>query len=319
VVHMLRGVLGDSLFYVGIDNYYHSQYQYGALTTEEFKNLWEQATGTQLDWFFDEWIHGTYLPNYYYYTYCRESDTGGYDFYLMVEQVQVTSPQVFTMPIDIYIDYDALPSDTLQVFNDERRQVFKFNLPDTVNYIVLDPAQWILCYKTFQDWEMFITTSDSELSTVKQGRAYNDTIEVVGGQGPYDVSIIAGAFPDGLTIDSYGVISGSTFADTGSYPFMVLFVDTVNNYSDYEDFTLHVVYGSNCCVGTVGNVDCSENPDPDISDITRLIDYIYLSHRPLCCPEEADTDLSGGEPDISDITRLIDFLYLSHDPLANCP
>jgi len=74
-----------------------------------------------------------------------------------------------------------------------------------------------------------------------------------------------------------------------------------------------------CCVGTVGNVDCSESEDPDISDITRLIDFLYLSHVELCCPEEADTDVSGGDPDISDITRIIDFLYLSHEPLADCP
>ena len=74
-----------------------------------------------------------------------------------------------------------------------------------------------------------------------------------------------------------------------------------------------------CCLGVTGNVDCSEEEEPDISDITRLIDYLYLSHGELCCPEEADVDVSGGEPDISDITRLIDHLYLSHAPLDNCP
>jgi hypothetical protein len=74
-----------------------------------------------------------------------------------------------------------------------------------------------------------------------------------------------------------------------------------------------------CCEGSTGNVDCSVEESPDISDITRLIDYLYISHNPLCCPEEADADVSGGQPDISDITRLIDFLYLSHDPLAACP
>jgi len=77
--------------------------------------------------------------------------------------------------------------------------------------------------------------------------------------------------------------------------------------------------GSNeCCVGVRGDANCSGD-EPDISDITRLIDYLYLSHAPLCCAEEADVNASGGEPDISDITRLIDYLYLSQDPLAACP
>ncbi|MBN1211441.1 MAG: fibrobacter succinogenes major paralogous domain-containing protein [candidate division Zixibacteria bacterium] len=66
-----------------------------------------------------------------------------------------------------------------------------------------------------------------------------------------------------------------------------------------------------------GDIDCSGG-EPDISDITRLIDYLYLSHDPLCDPLLADVNNSGGEPDISDITRLIDFLYLSHGPL-DCP
>jgi len=74
-----------------------------------------------------------------------------------------------------------------------------------------------------------------------------------------------------------------------------------------------------CCIGFVGNTNCSEVEEPDISDITRLIDYLYLSHDELCCLEEADANASGGEPDISDITRLIDYLYLSHDALAPCP
>ncbi|MFZ5979925.1 MAG: hypothetical protein ACOYVF_04775 [Candidatus Zixiibacteriota bacterium] len=73
-----------------------------------------------------------------------------------------------------------------------------------------------------------------------------------------------------------------------------------------------------CCEGTTGNVNCSEYEDPDISDITRLIDFLYLSHIPLCCLEEADCNGSGGEPDISDITKLIDFLYLSHSQLSAC-
>jgi len=73
-----------------------------------------------------------------------------------------------------------------------------------------------------------------------------------------------------------------------------------------------------CCFGVTGNVDCSEIEEPDISDITRLIDFLYISHAELCCPDEADVDASGSDPDISDITYLIDHLYLSHKDLPEC-
>jgi len=75
-----------------------------------------------------------------------------------------------------------------------------------------------------------------------------------------------------------------------------------------------------CCIGTVGNVNCSESEIPDILDITKLIDHLYINHEPLCCPHEADCDGSGHEePDIADITSLISHLYIEFEPLLSCP
>ena len=74
-----------------------------------------------------------------------------------------------------------------------------------------------------------------------------------------------------------------------------------------------------CCIAIRGNANCSNDEEPDIADITRLIDYLYLSRDPLCCIEETDANCSGGAPDISDITRIIDYVYLSHTPLCSCP
>jgi hypothetical protein len=75
-----------------------------------------------------------------------------------------------------------------------------------------------------------------------------------------------------------------------------------------------------CCIGYTGNANCSVEEEPDISDIVRIIDYLYISHDPLCCQEEADANGSGDpEPDVSDIVYLINHLYLSHIPLVLCP
>lgn len=73
-----------------------------------------------------------------------------------------------------------------------------------------------------------------------------------------------------------------------------------------------------CCVGVRGNVDCDGSGLVDISDLTRLIDYLYLSFAPLCCIDEANADATGSV-DISDLTTLIDHLYLSFAPLGSCP
>jgi len=121
--------------------------------------------------------------------------------------------------------------------------------------------------------------------------------EIIGGESE-DSTIIS---MDGYS--EYETVFGGTLGD--------YLPDVTSGYIKY----IHI----GCCYGTTGNVDCSEIEIPDIADITRLIDFLYLSHEPLCCLEEADADASGGDPDIADITRLIDYLYISHDALSDCP
>ena len=72
-----------------------------------------------------------------------------------------------------------------------------------------------------------------------------------------------------------------------------------------------------CCSGSTGNVDCDQANGTDISDLSALIDNLYISFSPLCCEAAANTD---GQPgiDISDLSALIDFLYVSFTPTAPC-
>jgi len=53
------------------------------------------------------------------------------------------------------------------------------------------------------------------------------------------------------------------------------------NHGYWQDFG----ESSTCCIGVTGNVDCSPLEEPDISNIVRLIDHLYLSHEALpACP-----------------------------------
>ncbi len=72
-----------------------------------------------------------------------------------------------------------------------------------------------------------------------------------------------------------------------------------------------------CCAGLTGNIDCEPDGIVDISDLTRLIDYLYVTLTPLCCVAEANCD---GQPgvDIADLSALIDYLYINFTPLAPC-
>lgn len=72
-----------------------------------------------------------------------------------------------------------------------------------------------------------------------------------------------------------------------------------------------------CCIGRTGNIDCDPGNGVDISDLSTLIDNLYISFSPLCCSQSANTD---GQPgvDISDLTALIDYLYISFSLTAVC-
>lgn len=68
-----------------------------------------------------------------------------------------------------------------------------------------------------------------------------------------------------------------------------------------------------CCSGSAdgraGNVDCDPGKGVDISDLSTLIDYLFVSFTPLCCESAADFN-GDGNVDIEDVTRCIEWLYI---------
>ena len=71
--------------------------------------------------------------------------------------------------------------------------------------------------------------------------------------------------------------------------------------------------------GYTGNTDCSADGKRNLSDITRLIDHVYIEQQPLCCPASGNTNGDGdGKVNLSDITELIDHVYINQLETAAC-
>jgi len=321
VVHMLRGVLGEELFATGMEAY-RTQFQYAAATTDDFRSVWEGATGVDLYPFIDQWVYGEYYPIYNYYYMDEPSDSGGYDIYLVVRQAQTTNPHTFEMPVDFFFDYAGMADDTVTLVIDERTELLKFNLPSQVLQIQLDPSDWILKDAYDLPWQMFIITLDYELSDGVEGSPYLDTIETRGGLGSNEVRMISGILPPGLAISDEGVISG-TPTQVGLYPFQVAFINDATGYADQRYFDIEIG-GTSCCTGKVGDVNGLDGDEPTIGDISLLIDMLFINGNQPDCLAEADVNQSGGvEPTakditIGDISVLIDHLYITGVELADC-
>jgi aminopeptidase N len=141
VLHMLRHVIGDSTFFDILRTYYaDSRYQYGTVTTEEFRDLCEDVSGMDLDFFFQEWIYEEYYPSYAY-TWTVIPNGGLYDVNVTINQLQ--SHYVFEMPIDVRIataSYDT----TFVAWDSLATQSFAFSVADPPTSVLLDPEEWIL-------------------------------------------------------------------------------------------------------------------------------------------------------------------------------
>ena len=82
--------------------------------------------------------------------------------------------------------------------------------------------------------------------------------------------------------------------------------------------------GNLCCCGWftggfTGNIDCDAEAKRNLSDITRLIDRVYISKLALCCENSGNSDGdAGGKINLADITALIDHVYISKGELSPC-
>jgi hypothetical protein len=129
------------------------------------------------------------------------------------------------------------------------------------------------------------------------------------------------SYPPGTPLQSITI-------DTTTYTKNLVEHSTYFTDTALESFRPQVLPGrldivATCCTGKRGNIDGSANEETDISDITALIDFLYLSmnHTPACA-EEADLDSPPDRSiDISDLSILIDYLYIhpTTTTLPDCP
>jgi hypothetical protein len=157
VLHMLRHVLGDSVFFLSLKTYATDpRFQHGIATTEDFHNVCESVSGIQLDYFFSQWIYGESYP-LYTYSWSTQPAAVGYDVTVRINQTTGTSnPGFFTMPVDFKVS-NSVWDTTVVLLNTYSGQLFTFSVSHEPTTAELDPLDWILCNTT----EIPVTVSDS--------------------------------------------------------------------------------------------------------------------------------------------------------------
>jgi aminopeptidase N len=144
VLHMLRHVLGDSIFAKAMYGYAnHSQLKYSTASTEDFKNVCEQISGMDLTYFFNEWVYGEGYPRYSLNWNLKDL-SNGYVVEVVLKQIPgEIQTNIFTMPIDFKLIGSGWDT-VVTVFNNASEQTFHFPVNRIIKNIQLDPDGWIL-------------------------------------------------------------------------------------------------------------------------------------------------------------------------------
>ncbi len=144
VLHMLRGIVGDSVFFKILRTYAsYPGLTYNVATTSDFESVAEKIYGSSLSYFFNEWIYGENYPSYQMSWSSNSIGNNIYNVQINISQNENTNPQFFTMPIQLKIS-TSIGDTIITVFNDQRIQQFNVNIKGAPNYIDFDPSNLIL-------------------------------------------------------------------------------------------------------------------------------------------------------------------------------
>lgn len=141
VLHMLRFILGDELFWKAI-NHYVTKYQFQPVETNDLKLAVEEATGKNLYWFFDQWIYKAGYPSF----------DVSYRFNDSLRAVELTVQQVqtidsltglFMTPVDIEIV--AGGKSTIQrITVSQKESTYVLPVQEQPTLVLFDKDNWIL-------------------------------------------------------------------------------------------------------------------------------------------------------------------------------
>jgi aminopeptidase N len=313
IVHMLRGVLGDTTFFRVIKDYYDSPYKYGSLTTEDFSDFVSARVGSDMNWFFHEWVYGNGHPDYEITWRCERdtSVTGGFNLFYVITQTQ-TSGTYFKMPVKTRFVRTGGTLDTT-IWNEGSTQFLTMHFPDSVTSISVDPQEWILrTVKTVPFGMRVVTTTPPN---GEEYMPYYWKLQAVGGVAPYHWTLLSGDIPYGLQFNdgTVGTVTGNpTYAATYYYSAQVTDSDSPPK-SQTANFTHKINKATIVPICGDANADRSV----DISDVVYLIAHIFSGGQAPSPLIRGDADCSG-YIDISDVVFLLSHIF-SGGERPHCP
>ncbi|HEX2900044.1 MAG TPA: M1 family aminopeptidase, partial [Bacteroidia bacterium] len=138
VLHMLRKLVGDDAFFASLKRYLTAN-AYEDVEIHELRLAFEEVTGQDLNWFFDQWYLAAGHPVLEVaHTYADGNYT------LQLHQVQnLEQSPVFRLPVTVEIVTKGKP-ERMQVWMQTADTTFAFPVSQQPDYVVVDPEKDLL-------------------------------------------------------------------------------------------------------------------------------------------------------------------------------
>jgi aminopeptidase N len=143
VLHMLRGVIGDSTFWRGIRTYYR-RYRDSSVTSDDFERVMEGVSGDTLGWFFTQWLR---QPGYPQLDVAWRADRDGGRVTLEVRQTQPDAwgrYRIPAVPVEFRRAGRLLGRHTFALKGEAAAQVVTTVLDEAPDAVVVDPDGTLL-------------------------------------------------------------------------------------------------------------------------------------------------------------------------------
>lgn len=143
VLHMLRKQVGDEAFFSALKQYL-DKHKFTSVEADDLRLAFEQTTGEDLHWFFDQWFFGIGHPR----LIIRHNYSDSLKSYFVdVCQVQDTKAMpVFRFPLDIDIYQDG-KKERKRVWVNSANESFTFPFPRRPDLVNVDAEKSLLCVK----------------------------------------------------------------------------------------------------------------------------------------------------------------------------
>jgi aminopeptidase N len=142
MLHLLRSILGDDLFFRTISYFLHKN-AFQSVDTHDFMKAVKEVTGQNMDWFFEQFF---YRPGHPVFNVTEKWDDAMKTISLEITQIQDTLhgvPYAFRLPVTIGI-YTKSEKIVKKIWIDKRSGVYKFHVAEKPQMVKFDDDNILL-------------------------------------------------------------------------------------------------------------------------------------------------------------------------------